>query len=596
MTNQPEPEPRQTTEPSRFRSGTVLAVLAIVTALYAGRTFFLPLAISVLLAFLLAPVATRLECLRIGRVAAVIATVLVTFLLIGLGAWVVFGQIVDLAESLPQYKDNLKQKVSALVEPENGPLSRVLKTVDEIPEELSESGIPTKPAPAEPATPVRVVGNEMSAFDILKAVVSPVIEPLQMAAMILLLVIFMLISRYDLRDRIVHLMGTRNLHPTTEALDDAGARVSRYLGAQLTVNLLYGVPLAAGLSLIGIPNAILWGMLTVVLRFIPYLGAWLGAFFPICLSIIVSPGWTPLLATVALIVVLELVSNNVIEPWLYGASSGLSPMAVIVSAVFWTWLWGAGGLLIATPLTVCLVVAGRYIKGLSFLDVLLGDKPPIGADERFYQRMLAEDQNQLREVITQYNDSDDLVTLFDSVIIPALRKCEQDKPDGAVKAGENQRILELVEEALEILPGFERSVDAADPSVVVFPVRTRGDELGALMLAHLLRLQGVQSQVVSHRTLSAEAVDMMDGNAGPCVCLSTLSESSCKLAAGLLQRAAKQDARPILGIWTGNEADTAAYKAAGAYVVTSLRAAVTAIVNRAPLSTSPEEPATGRGK
>ena len=235
--------------------------------------------------------------------------------------------------------------------------------------------------------PVEVVEPEPQPLQVLRTIIGPLIEPLATGGIIVVVVIFMLIKREDLRDRFIRLVGASDLHRTTEALQDAGKRVGQYLLMQLIVNATYAMPIGIGLWVIGVPNALLWGLLALVLRFVPYIGPIIAAIFPIVLALAVDPGWTMLIWTVALFVAVELISNNVVEPWLYGSRTGLSPVAIIVAAIFWTWLWGPLGLLLSTPLTVCLVVLGRHVPQFQFLDVLFGSEPVLEPHEALYQRL-----------------------------------------------------------------------------------------------------------------------------------------------------------------------------------------------------------------
>ena len=242
----------------------------------------------------------------------------------------------------------------------------------------------------------------------------PLVAPIATAGLVVVFVIFMLLQREDLRDRIIRLVGASDVARATEAMDDAAKRISRYLLMQLVINVLYGIPVGIGLYFIGVPNPILWGLLATVLRFIPYLGPVIAALFPIALSFAVAPGWTLPLLTIALFVTLELFSNNVLEPWLYGSSTGLSPVAVLVAAVFWTTLWGPVGLLLSTPLTVCLVVLGRHVPQLGFFDVLLGDEPALPPELKFYQRLLARDPEEATELAEEYLEDEPLEKLYDA--------------------------------------------------------------------------------------------------------------------------------------------------------------------------------------
>ncbi len=334
----------------------LLSICLITAVLYLGKPFLSPLALSILLAFLLAPLAGRLESAGCGRILSVVIVTVVAFTVLASALYVVGAQAVDLAKSLPQYHENLQQKVFT-------PLGKLTSAFS-----AYSRGIHPDPHPGvsnEPV-PLDLPASNVNMLTVASELAGPLLAPLGTAAMVVIYVIFFLVDRQNLRDRFIHLVGHGRLHLATHAIDDAASRVSRYLAAQLLVNACYGVPVGIGLYFIGIPNAPLWGLLAIVLRFLPYLGIWIAAAFPIVLSFAISPGWAQPIETVALFMGMELVTANVVEPWLYGASTGISSSAIVVSAVFWTWVWGAGGLLLATPMTVCLVVLGKYTPRARF--------------------------------------------------------------------------------------------------------------------------------------------------------------------------------------------------------------------------------------
>ncbi len=308
------------------------------------------------------------------------------------------------------------------------------------------------------ALPVKVVATPVSMPSIFSNVLGPVLAPLGNMAVVAILVIFMLIQREDLRNRVIRLIGDAHLRLTTQAIDDASKRVSHYLLMQLIINASYGVAIAVGLSLIGLPNAILWGLLAGLLRFIPYVGPVIGTAMPLLLSLAVFEGWTRPLLVLGWIVALEIVSSNVMEPWLYGAGTGVSPLAIIVSAVFWTWLWGGMGLVLSTPITVCLTVIGRYVPQFRFLYVLLGDEPPLALHESLYQRLLALDQDEAADQARDFLKSRSVLELFDEVLIPALRLAEEDRHNGQLDPAR----LELMHAAVrEIVDDVAEQAEAA---------------------------------------------------------------------------------------------------------------------------------------
>src|SRR5690606_9423087 len=275
----------------------------------------------------------------------------------------------------------------------------------------------------------------------LRSIIEPLIGPLATTGLVVVVVIFMLLEREELRDRFIRLVGYGDLHRTTEALQDAGKRVGQYLLTQLVVNITYGVPLAFGLWILGIPNAALWGMLAIVLRFVPYIGPVIAAILPLFLAFAVAPGWNLLLWTIGLFIVIELLINNVVEPWLYGSRTGLSPLAIIVSAIFWAWLWGPVGLVLSTPLTVCLVVLGRHVPQFEFFEILFGDEPVLAPEERLYQRLLAGDPNEATDNAEEMLEEKFLVEYYGTVAIPALLIAHQDRVRGAMNEAQLKEVI-----------------------------------------------------------------------------------------------------------------------------------------------------------
>src|SRR5690606_9914091 len=357
------------------------------------------------------PIVVRLRRWHLGRVPSVLIVVVLVFTaLLGIAS-IVGTQLVDLATNLPRYEWNLRAKIRdlSIAVPSGGVVERTSAMLRDLGQELEqatatqerEAGSGSEPAPPEPI-PVLVQQPPPSPMQTLREIGGPLVAPIATAGLVVVFVIFMLLQREDLRDRVIRLVGARDVARTTEAMNDAARRISRYLLMQLVINLHYGIPVGVGLYFIGVPNPILWGLLATILRFVPYIGPVIGAMFPIALSFAVAPGWSIPLMTIALFVVLELFSNNVLEPWLYGASTGLSPVAVLVAAVFWTTLWGPVGLLLSTPLTVCLVVLGRHVPQLAFFDVLLGDEPALAPEVRFYQRLLARDPEEAEEIADEF--------------------------------------------------------------------------------------------------------------------------------------------------------------------------------------------------
>ena len=482
----------------------VLLGTFVVCGLYFGRELLVPLALAALLTFMLAPLVTRLQR-RLGRVTSVLLVVAMIFAATGAVGWVLTRQAVDLANQLPNYKDNIRTKLRSIQVPSEGPFSRFSKTMEELKKDLpgsdnGESRLKPDLAKANDerkATQVEVVSGKNQQLEFVQGVLVPVLGPLGTAALVLLLLIFMLLQREDLRNRLIRLIGQGRISATSQAMDDAASRVSRYLLMQLVVNVSYGIPVAIGLYFIGVPNAILWGALSAVLRFIPYLGPWIAAAFPILLSLAVSPDWMAPLLTIGLFIVLELFSNNVMEPWLYGSSTGVTPMALIVAALVWTWLWGPVGLVLATPLTVCLVVMGRRIPKLAFLSILLSDEDPLTPAEDCYHRLHRVGEQDEMELVDTYLKSNPLSALFDCVLIPVVAAAETDHRLGLLESEQ----LEHIEQGLsEILVELELQQDTTLPEtapgeatvfrVCCVPAKAYRDQLAGDMLVQLLHQTG----------------------------------------------------------------------------------------------------------
>jgi len=550
---------------------TFLTLGLVVAALYFAREVLVPLALAVLLSFLLAPAVHWLRHMRAGRVAAVAVTVLVAFLVIvGFGA-IVGEEISQLGPALPEYRHNIEAKLRSL--PKAIPLARVAAALHQVTAELkrSETSSPAPavssssagPAPAEQAKPLPVVIQqpELTPLEIAESVIGPLLRPLATAGLVLVLVVFILLGREELRDRMLRLAGSGDLHRTTEAMNEAAHRVSRYLLSQLSVNAVEGTLLGIGLAVIGIPNAALWGILAMLLRFIPYLGIVIAACFPLALAIAIDPGWWLLAWTALLFVATELIVANVVEPWLYAGSTGLSSIAVIIAAVFWTWLWGPIGLLLSTPLTACLLVLGRHVPQLRFLDVMLGSEPVLTPDETFYQRLLADDPEEATEQAEEFVKMKSLDEFAEEVAIPVLARAQADSDSGVLAAERRAMVKEGFAKILENL--FDDAVVEADPAaengsagpengfIVCMAGRNELDEAAAMLLASLLRARGHAAYVFpadSPAALGGRRVALRDAAV---VCLSLISTGSPARARHIVRRLRRRAsrARIVLGLW-----------------------------------------------
>lgn len=546
----------------------------------------MPIALAILISFLLAPIVRQFEHWRFGRIGSVVTVTILAFaLLAGIGA-IVGGQLIDLANRLPSYQTELHKKVLAIKAPRGGALEKVRATIQDLTTELNAETPKGEPTPTSPARtgyasgpagsskplPVTIVDASRNSFGTLGEYAKPILAPLGTAAIVIVFVIFMLLGREDLRDRLIHLIGRGHLQNTTQALDEAGHRVSRYLLAQLLVNVSYGFPIGIGLWLIGIPNAVLWGLLATLLRFVPYIGAWISSAFPLALSLAIAPGWTMPAETLGLFLAVELITANVLEPWLYGTSTGLSTMAVILAATFWTWIWGAPGLLLATPLTVCIVVVGKYLPQLHFLDVLLGERAQIAPEDRFYQRLLAQDEDEVLEIAEHYLKKHTLAEAYDKVIVPALRLTEEDYCRDQLTDARRMELLEQVanlvtdlgEPKLPKLAKGEMPAKAAPEetptaplAAIILPAKDFADEATALMLAKLLSHSGAQSHVVSSKLLASEMMEEVAGHECRNFCVSLTPPGSTRHALYLCKRLRERfpEARIVVGVWGEPEGD-----------------------------------------
>jgi hypothetical protein len=439
----------------------------------------------------------------------------------------------------------------------------------------------------------------------MQTMIAPMLGPLGTSALVLLLVVFMLLQREDLRNRLIRLVGQGRISATTRAMDDAGDRVSRYLLMQLVVNVTYGIPVAIGLTFIGVPNPMLWGVIAVVLRFIPYVGPWIAAAFPITLALATSPDWTAPLLTIGLFVVLELLSNNVMEPWLYGSSTGVSPIALIIAAVFWTWLWGSMGLVLATPLTVCMVVIGRHVPRLSFLSVLLSDEEALTPAEDCYHRLLTPGERDELELVETYLKTNPHSALYDSVFLPALTLAESDVREGHLEPSQlihvEQSMRDIVEDlgtrptVPEKKPVENAESTASSPPVIqldcrlyCLPARADRDELAGSMLVQLARKQGFGAQNAPASLATGELIELTQKAGVDVVCISVVAPSTILHARYLCLRlrAVMPNQKIIIGLWGASEdlpASTLRLRESGAdEVVTLLSEALVQISKLAP--------------
>jgi predicted PurR-regulated permease PerM len=460
---------------STIPGSTVTAILVvggIVAALYFARDVLVPIALAVLLSFVLAPLVRRLQYWRFPRIVAVFIVAIFAFSIIfGLGAFMV-SQVSQLANDLPRYQSTLRDKIQSLqgVATGAGPLERASDVLKDLKKQLDKpAGAPTadpslsSQAQSNRPIPVEVRQPDPGALQVLGALIEPLIHPLTTTGIVVIFVIFILLQQSDLRNRLVRLAGAKDLHRTTAALDDAGQRLSRLFLTQLVLNASFGVVIGLALWLIGVPSAPLWGMLAMIMRFVPYIGALISAVFPVVLAAAVGPGWTMVLMTGALFLIAESVVGQAIEPLIYGHSTGLSPVAVITAATFWTWLWGPIGLILATPLTMCLVVLGRHVDQLKFLDVMFGDEPPLTPAELIYQRMLARDPVEAADQARVFLREKPLTAYYDEILLEGLRLAQADAQRGSLDEDQMRRVRDAVADIIDDL-ATHTDVDNASTS------------------------------------------------------------------------------------------------------------------------------------
>jgi len=495
-----------------------VAFILVIACLYWGQTVLVPVAMAFLLTFLLQPVVALFQRARLGRTLSVLLVVLITGIGFAGVGWVVGAQITGLTYDLghnPQYKAHIKQKLAALRGiGKDSTLDSFQGVINDIMEEFAQGT-----APAAPTDPPRIVVREGSSpLATVLAISQPLLEPLGTAAFVAVLVIFMLLQYEDLRNRLIGLVGSGQLTVTTRALDDAGQRVSRYLLMQFMINGSYGLVTALVLFLIGIPYAVLWGFLAAVLRYIPYVGPWIAAFFPITMSLVAFPEWLQLGLVVGMFVLLELWSNMLMEPWLYGQSLGVSEVGLLVVTGFWTWLWGPIGLVLATPLTVCLVVLGRHVPHLQFFDMLFGKAPALDPPVVYYQRLLARDQEEATELVEDYIKDHTLETVYDEILIPALLLAWQDRKQGQLAGEDEVFMLQATQDIVAELGATTgepaegdyaacEATGAPAPSPVLIlgcPAHHEAEEVIVQMLRQLMQPAGCQVEVVSTRTHASD--------------------------------------------------------------------------------------------
>jgi predicted PurR-regulated permease PerM len=580
---------------SSLINGVAAAFLAliIVTILYFGRELFVPIALAVLLSFVLAPLVRAMQRLHVPRALSVVSVVVLAFLVIFALGGLIATQLTQLAGELPRYQSTIHDKIISLrgTAAASSPLERAADMLQELGKELNKPrDLLARPAPGkeEKPIPVEIHQPPPTALESIAKLISPLLAPLATTGILIIFVIFILLQREDLRNRLIRLAGSHDLQKTTAALDDAASRLSRVFVTQLALNSAFGIVIGTGLWTIGVPSPLLWGILAAILRFVPYVGAFISAMFPLALAVAVDPGWFMLLWTVALFLIVEPLVGQVLEPLVYGHSTGLSPVAVVLSATFWTALWGPIGLVLATPLTVCLVVLGRHVERLEFLDVMFGDRPALSPPEIFYQRLLAGDPAEAVDNAEEFLKERSLADYYDQVALKGLKLAQNDIARGTIDFPQINRIKEAVDEVVDDLADQgdqkpvlairedTKTVTAIEPAAATtgcdFPVlakedlaaewgstapilcaagRNGLDEAASTMLAQLLGKHGLGAKVAGAEALSTAGIFRLDTAEIAMVCISYLDGSSSAHMRYTIRRLRRKlpQAKILLGCW-----------------------------------------------
>ena len=548
---------------------TLLGTVVVIAGLHFGRTVLIPLALATVLAFLLSPVVDLLEKCHLGRVTSVLVVLALSFAMLAGVGWGMTTQLMEILSHLSDYKTNIHHKIEAVRAPGNSGLGKATQTVNDLSKELSSASDTaanrnlvkdkTAPIPVQVATPPR------NAAEYLRDAVGPLTGILETSGIVVIFTLFILVKREDLRNRMLRLAGSGQLNVMTQALDDASHRLGRYLLLQFLVNAAYGVLFGFGIYLIGVPHSLLWGALGTLLRFVPYIGTPVAALFPMGMAMAVFPGWSQVGLVFALFLILEVTIANFIEPWLYGSHIGVSSLAILVAAIFWGMLWGPVGLVLSTPLTVCLILLGRYIPQLNFLEIMLGDEPVLSPQMHFYSRLLALDDEEAHSIANRYLKDNAIGTLYDSVLIPALGLAEQDRHRNILDETRtrfvHQSMRELIEELNETprdAAGPEDSDASASPAttarsgpkILCVPARDEADEIVAAMVVQLLWRAGCNAESVPITAVSTMLERIGQARPG-IVCISALPPFAAGQAKSLCRRIRQQypAVKIVLGLW-----------------------------------------------
>jgi len=619
-----EPAQIKLTQPRGTTLINMAVAALIIAALYFGREIFVPVALAVLLSFVLAPFVIRLHSWRVPRTVSVLVVVFIGFSIIFSLGGLMVSQATRLAGKLPGYQQTLSDKIESLrgLMGGSGTLEQASTVLKELGTELEhkdatgrpDRGLVGQPTDKPTPIPVEVRQPDPGALTTLVAIIQPLLSPLTTTGIVVIFVVFILLQREDLRNRVVRLAGSGDIQRTTAALDDAGKRLSKLFLTQIAFNAVFGLVIGIGLELIGVPSAPLWGLIAMILRFVPYIGALISAIFPLILAAAVGSGWEMLVLTAALFAFSELLAGQVLEPLIFGHSSGLSPVAIILSASFWTWLWGPVGLVLATPLTVCLVVVGRHVDRLKFLDIMLGDRPALTPPQLVYQRMLAGDPMEAAEQAHDHLKNASLEDYYDTILLKGLRLAEVDNRLGHLNEERLDRIVATVGELvadlethhdveatnvttsdvgsnLGALVAIEQTSDKPTPvpekwrsprSVLCIPGATKLDEAAALVLAQIMRRHGFGAVAEKSDALSMSKFFSLDLTDTLLVCVCYIDRpSTAKIQYAVRRLAKKSNSGSIALALLGAESTAPLESAPGAQIAEGSFEAVLAALIRA---------------
>lgn len=515
----------------RGPSVTLLTIVLLVTILWAAKAILLPLALGLIFAFILTPVVRLWDRLRVPRFAGVTLTMLLALGVVGGASYVIVDQFLDLSAQVTKYTSSMRKKVADLRLVNDAALRQFTRAVDRVTEQLDENA-----ADQRRAQPVRVIPPRPAPTQRLEELAVTVFEPLVSLVIVLALIAFLLGQREDLRDRIIRLIGSDNVTLTTRLMDEAAHRVSQYLLAQTLVNIAFGAFVTAGLYWIGVPYAALWGGLAAVLKFVPYVGTVLAVLLPALLAFAVFPGWAETVQTIALFAGLDLITTYLVEPVVFGHRTGVSSFALLISALFWIWVWGPVGLLLATPLTVCIAVLGRHVRSLRFLAIIFADEPALMPHVRYYQRLLARDEDEASAVVERKCTEIGAVGVMDQVLIPALSLTLQHQIQEEITDEDASFIVDFTAESIHQLKLAPAAPARAALPTLGLAARTAADQVALDMLRAAVEAAGVPMRIVDGRLTFEEALARIFAEPAPLLCIVALAPAGGAEARKLCRR------------------------------------------------------------